>query len=87
MTILLICFNSDPCWKPFLGWHIRGGRKIKTIDLGDCQAQCLQNADCVSVDFNPTSGGCWLLKTTENKEADAKIEHYDFVCDGKYTNR
>ena len=61
-TGFIIYFKDT--FEPFVGTHAYDGTYISTADtVAECQNRCLNNAECLALDFN---GGCYIHTNRAN---------------------
>lgn len=71
---------SNGCPDPFLkyeGFHRFGGTSVKATNVGDCQLKCLQDDNCIGLDWE--NDACYILPKSAEKFALQRrdgVDHY-----------
>jgi len=88
----LICYTFlVDCWTAEENTHVLKGEPRSANSVKDCLSECIKNASCDGVDWNPNPRHrirkkCWLSGPwSKGKAGHAGITHYTFnrKCPGK----
>jgi len=71
------------CWTQRHGVRRYDGRLHSVTSLYECQTACVNDYECVAIDWKPNNS-CWILNSTSNRPTDGVglLIHYDLkrIC-------